>query len=400
MTSRTRARSRIVALALGLASLLPLAAPAVALPAWPTGRPVGALTVYADDRRAGLFYYAPPEIQVATRDDGAPDFHFLETVYTGSATGRDQGMITHKSLVTFRVRLPRVPAADLTSAAQTLGAGGRPAELRPFPIRRLSAALVYSVIGGADTSAAVALPDGRFEASDSGETAAGSFWTERIYAVGLDSLTAQAFRAALERGRVLMSLAYAFLGEAIGGEDDEEGTLQGSPELVAALQRNIASGQHGPAGAPADSARLHTIRAGAIGIGLDTTRWPDLMRRVDLNDRAPPGYAALDVYCYDFNNELRPDLAEKRVEIDAEGVGGRRVTLQTYFKSEQPDLYSTSVRFPVAVRLDRPYRYRVEEVKRDGSAHAGSWREVARWSQILDVTTPPKEAGVRSLFGP
>ena len=217
--------------------------------------------------------------------------------------------------------------------------------------------------------------------------------------MGLDSLSAQALHAALERGRVLMSLGYAFLGAAAGGVGDE-GTLEGAPELVAALQRSISSGTGPSAGAPADTARLHVVRAGTLPIGLDTTRWPDLLRRVDLNDRAPPGYAALDVYCYDFNNAIRPDLAEKIVDIDAEGVGGRRVTLQTHFTSDQPDVYSASVRFPVAVRIDRPYRYRVEEVKRDGLAHAGSWREVAEWSRILDITTPPKPAGVRSLLGP
>lgn len=403
MTSRRTARIRTAAAA-GVACCIAFAAkPALALPDWGTVRAVGSLTVYADDRRPGLFYYAPPEIEVATRDDGSPDFHFLETRYTGSATERDQGVVTHKSLVTFRVRLPRVPGEEMAAAARALGAPGRPAELRPFPIRRVSAALVYTSIGaGGDSSAATPLPDGRFEsASDSGDAGAASYWTERIYTMGLDSLSAQALQAALDRGRVLISLGYAFLGPAARGDAGaREPELEGSTELVAAVRRNIASGQNGSPAAPGDSARLHVVRAGAIPIGLDTKRWPDLMHRVDLNDRAPPGYAALDVYCYDFNNEIRPDLSEKLVEIDAEGVGGRRVTLQTWFKSDQPDVYSASVRFPVAVRIDRPYRYRVEEVKRDGTTRSGSWREVARWSRILDVTTPPKEAGVRSLFGP
>ncbi len=375
--------------------------PAAALPDWRTPRTVGTLTVYADDRLPGLFFYGPPEIQLAVRPDGAPDFHFLETRYSGTATERDQGRIAHASLVTFRVRLPRVPAAELSAAARALGAPGRPAEVRPFPIRRVSTALVYASIGGgADSTAATPLPGGRLEsASDSADAAAGSYWAERIYSMGLDSLSAQALHAALDRGRVLMSLGYAFLGEATGGGDDA-GDLTGSPELVAALQRSISTGTGSPSGAPSDSARLHVVRAGTLPIGLDTTRWPDLLRRVDLNDRAPPGYAALDVYCYDFNNAIRPDLAEKLVDIDAEGVGGRRVTLQTHFTSDQPDVYSASVRFPVAVRIDRPYRFRVEEVKRDGSSHAGSWREVADWSRILDITTPPKPAGVRSLLGP
>ena len=406
--------ARIVVRSLALLLLLgPLGASrAAATPRMDSARTIGSLTVFADDRLPSLYYFAPPELEIASLPEGRPDFRFLETRYVGSATSADRGMIRHKSLITFRVRLPQVPADELAAAARALGTPAKRAELRPFPIRRLSTALVYAAIGAGASGAAsgggdssppdepVALPEGRFEAgSASAESGGAAYWRERVYALGLDSLTAQAFRAALERGQVLLSLGYAFLGEAVGqGEDGAQ--LHGSPSLVRGLRQSIAS-KDGSGDADSSGAnRLHVLRAGALGIGLDPTLWPDLMRRVDLNDRAPPGYAALDVYCYDFNNAVRPDLAEKRVEIDAEGIGGRRVAVQTYFKSDQPDLFASSVRFPVAVRLDRPYRYRIHEVKRNGASRVGRWHEVVRWSRILDVTSAPKEEGVRSVLGP
>jgi hypothetical protein len=376
----------------------PLVSPrsALALPDWRTQRPVGTLLVYADDRLPNRFYYAPPEIALVTDRDGKPDFHFLETRYTGSAVSRDRGVIRHKSLVSFRVRLPRVPAEQILSAARELGGSSRGAELRPFPIQRIASALVYAVIGSPDTTA---LPAGRFEAADTESPSGEGFWTERVYTIGLDSLTAQAFRAAMEKDQVTLSLGYAFLGRVLAA-DAGIGELTGSPALVQGLKESLAEERPPSDSTAADSSRLHVVRAGAIPITLDVKRFPDLMRRVDLNDRAPPGYAALDVYCYDFNNELRHDLAEKQIEINAESVSGKRVTLQTWFRSDQADLYSSSIRFPVAVRIDRPYRYRVHEVKRDGMERAGPWRENASWSQILDITTPPKEAGVRSVLGP
>ncbi|HLQ66531.1 MAG TPA: hypothetical protein VK123_04770 [Candidatus Limnocylindrales bacterium] len=382
---------------LAFAAFALVPARAGAVPDWKSQRTVGSLTVYADDTRPNRFYYAPLEIAVVTTPEGRPDFHFLETRYTGSGVSRDQGISSYKGLVTFRVRLPRIPADELARAARELagsGGSGAPADLRPFPVKNIPTALVYATIGGSDTTA---LPAGRFESSDEGTgTAGGSYWAERIYTMGLDPNTAQAFRSALEKDQVYLSLGYAFMGDARAA-DAGFGELTGSPVLVDALKKTLASV---PDSAAADSIRPHVIRAGAIEIGLDVKRFPDLMRRVDLNDRAPPGYAALDVYCYDFNNELRPDLAEKQVEIDAEGITGRRVTLSAWFTSSDKDLYSASIRFPVAVRLDRPYRYRVREVKQDGREHAGAWRESASWSQILDVTTPAKEAGVRSVLGP
>lgn len=380
------------------AAVLGLLTPARAgaLPDWKTQRGVGALTVYADDTRRNRFYYAPPEIALVVTPEGRPDFHFLETRYTGSGVARDRGVILHKSLLTFTVRLPRVPAEELTRAARELGGSGAPADLRPFPIKKIATALVYASIGGGEGAV---LPPGRFEATEDGEGAAGAYWAERVYTVGLDSLTAQAFRAALEKDQVYLSVGYAFLGDALAS-DAGAGELTGAPEIVEELKKSLAGVRAAPDSAALDSVRTHVVRAGAIEIGLDVKRFPELIRRVDLNDRAPPGYAALDVYCYDFGNELRPDLAEKRVEIDAEGVSGKRVKLETWFRREQADLYSASIRFPVAVRLDRPYRYRTREVKLDGMERSGPWRERDSWSQILDVTTPAKEAGVRSVLGP
>lgn len=391
-----RGFAHLLAAALYVAAATGLPRTSDASPSWRTQRVIGSLICYQDDVRPNRWYYTPGELQVAADPEGKPDFRFLETRYMGTAAARDQGTFTARSLVTFRVKLPRAPAEELARAARELGGSGS-VELRPYPIRRIETALVYASIGAPDTTA---LPAGRFESSEEGAgPTAERYWTERVYTMGLDELTAQAFRAALEKGQVYLSLGYAFVGPALSS-DWGIGELTGPGAIVSELRKTLAAGGAQDSAAT-DSVRLHVVRAGAIEIGLDTKRFPDLMHRVDLNDRAPPGYAALDVYCYDFNNEIRPDLAEKQIEIDAEGVTGKRVRLSASFTSDQPDLYSSGIRFPVAVRLDRPYRYRVHEIKRDGMERAGPWRESASWSRILDVTSPPitKPAGVRSVLG-
>jgi hypothetical protein len=141
------------------------------------------------------------------------------------------------------------------------------------------------------------------------------------------------------------------------------------------------------------------VRAGAIRIGVDTRRWPDVVRQVDVDGRMPAGFAALEVYCYDFRDGRRPDLFEKTVEIEAESVGGRPVRQQVTFARAHPDVYSTGLRFPVAVRLDRPYRYRVLEFRPDGSSATGPWLKGGDWIALLDLTTPaPTRApGVRPI---
>ena len=62
------------------------------------------------------------------------------------------------------------------------------------------------------------------------------------------------------------------------------------------------------------------------------------------------------------------------------------MTLTATFSRSQPDLYARSLRFPVAVRMDRPYRFRVLAIAQDGGSKTTPWRERAAWTQLLDVT--------------
>lgn len=374
---------------------LALGAPAHAAPDLATRRLVGPVVVFEDDQRPGLFHYAPAELRLVTADDGRPDFSFIDMRYTGNVVARDRGLTLHRSLVTLRVELPPHAPEVLAQCARALGAGGRAAELRPLPIRRLEAALIYTPIGAAADTGARALPGGRFQASRDREgPLAEGYWTERVFTVGLDSLTAQALRGAFEQGQLLMSLGYVVVADGRLAREPW-GDVDGPPALVEALGHALAEGR--PAGA--DSLRRRVVAAGVIPVRVDAARWPDLLRRVDLDAGSRSGYASLDVYCYDFRDNRRPDLYEKQVEVEAESVAGRPVRLLAAFARAHPDVYQTSLRFPVAVRLDRPYRYRVAEVRPDGTSTQGGWRAGGAWTGLLDLTTPaPSTApGVRSI---
>jgi hypothetical protein len=344
---------------LGLAAAVAAAAasPATARPKLDEPRPLGRLVVYADDQRPGLFFYGPGDLAVAADRDGRPDFHFLLMRYTGSVAHADRGSIVHRSVLSFRVTMQAPAAAELASARRALGP--RPVELRPLPIRRLEAAVVYTPLGEPEEKA-TPLPDGHFEETEGKAPAAGvggAFWTTRSYTLGLDPPSAELFSGALTKGQLVLSMSYAFHA--------------------------------------AGAARDHVVRSGAFAVSLDTGKWPELIRRVDVNERVPPGYPLLDVYCYDFDAASPTGLYEKQVQVEAEGVGGGRVTATARFGRDQPDLYARSVRFGVAVRLDRPYRYRVTEVRDDGTSAVIPWRERASWAELLDVTTPAGPADGR-----
>jgi hypothetical protein len=331
-----------------------LAAPAAARPNLDEPRPMGSLMLYPDDRKPGLLYYGPGELAVAREVDGRPDLHFLQMRYTGTAAGGDRGRIVQRSILGFRVTLQPPSVSDLEAARKTMAG---PVELRPLPIQRLDAVLVYAPVGRPAEEKTV-LPAGHFEAGEGG--APGAFWTSRSYVLGLDAPTAELFGRALAQGQVVLSVSYTFYAE--GGEPPKS-----EPRVV---------------------------RSGAFAISVDAARWPDFLRRADVNERVPPGYPLLDVHCYDFGEKRRPALYEKQVEVEAESPGGGTVTARARFGRDQPDLYARSVRFGVAVRLDRPYRYRVTEVEEDGTSTVMPWRSRQSWAELLDVTTPA-DAGPR-----
>jgi hypothetical protein len=375
---------RLVAVA-----LVACAGPAFAAPDLRDARRAGPLTVYPDDARRNLFYVPPGDLAIATREGEEPDVHLLHARYTGSAATADRGTAVFRSIFTVRLvmRGPTVKELGEARAALTASIGG-PIELRPLPIRRVESAIVYAAAQDASgpASGERALPPGHFESAESSAAPREGYWTERIYTLGLGAADAQLLSDAFERGRLAMSVGYAFLGEGLGPDTPLQ-EISGSPELVAALKKHIAET---PAGSRDEDDRppVHVIRAGAVGITVDAVRWPRIVRRIDINESAPPGYAALDVYCYDFNRRSDTTRYETRVEIQAAGVGGRPVTLAAAFTRSQPDLYARSLRFPVAVRMDRPYRFRVVAIADDGTAETSPWRERASWTELLDVTTP------------
>jgi hypothetical protein len=200
----------------------------------------------------------------------------------------------------------------------------------------------------------------------------------------LDDDTSQLFWSALQKGQVVLSVGYAFVADGLSDEAPAL-RLTGPTELTDALraQLTVGSNHHQPP-------TTVVVRAGAFAVTVDAQKWPELFSRVDINERMPPGYAVLYVYCYDFQ-QRETDLYEKRVEIKAEGIEGRPIMIQARFRKRQPDLYARSLRFPFAVRLDRPYRYRVVTIHDDGQIHETAWMVRTEWMSLLDVTARSAE---------
>lgn len=408
---------------LATALLLPsalFAAPDLASP-----RELGRFRVYPDHQEPHRFYLAPGDLEIGIDENGAPKLRFLQMRYTGTVLYGNAGEFGSHNTLTFGLRLDQPTAPEmkfLRKSLQSLGNLGR-VEIRPLPITAFEAVLAYAPI--ADTpSELTVLEDGYFEAEETEESRSNqrSFWRERSFTLPMNTATSTVFWDLLQRQELAVSISYAFFSRGVYTDELAEVDIQSTQDGVermlmkklraagmpmksnqptgiaarllrrlrakatgteAELDAEIAEQKQG-AGPPAHTRAVHT---GALALRVDAKRWPELFQRVDFNDEAPPAYAVIKVYCYDFTNTRRPDLFYKKIELEAVGVGGRAIPLSAKFLGSQPDLYARTLRFPVAVHVDRPYRYRVTTAARSGDIETGPWIERESWVGILDITS-------------
>lgn len=349
-----------------------VAGPGAAAPLLGSGRDVEGVRVYRDHADARVHYYAPGKLTAALDRSGAPQLSFLQMRYVGTALAGDRGAFRTHSQLSFRVRMEAAPADRLAKARTALGPG---AVLKPLPIRRVSATLNYVSLDSGAAPPQKPAGEGKLEEAEAPSPGQG-YWTERVFSVAPNEVTSASLWESFQQGRVQLSLSYAFHSDGIG--PDEPVPAPGAPPSM-----------KGP----------HVVLADTLAVTVDAARYPDRLRRIDVNESIPAQYAVLSVACYDFNNELRPDLQVKIVEIEAKSVNGRPVLQQAVFSRSTPDVTSASLRFPFAVSLKDGYRYRCREITPAGEERVRDWQPGRPWAQLLDATTPPAERPARPAEG-
>jgi hypothetical protein len=344
------------------------------------------IEVYRDLKNMNLFYYAPGDLKLALEADDKPRFQLLEMRYTGSSAYGDNGEKRFMNVIQFSVAMQQVSAAALQLVKQKLNQTS--IDLRPLPVRNIDAFLVAPVGEGKDGSAYKKIgKDGTFQAEGKeGASGKNGFWTERTFTLKLENHEAQLLWDQVATGKLALSLGYAFYADMVqGGKAD----LDITGDSILAENFETAT-EHLLTVDTLAVTRL--IKADAFPVRVDVAKWPGLLKKIDINEGVPPGYAAFEVRCFDFANDLRPDLAVKGIDISAMGVGGQTVTLPTQkFLRSEPDLFAKQIRFPYAVKLTQPYRYRIIEYTVDGSKQISEWKTANSWTSQIDITTPEKE---------
>jgi len=343
---------------------------------------VAGVPVWPDHRIAGRYYHGLGRIELADDAAGRPRLDLLSTRYVGTAAAGTQGQTRQFNRLSFTVVMtPHGPVELEALRAELRPRHSAAIDLRPLPVLRMPTRLVYQPIGDP-----AAVPTELPRPSLSADQERTDIWNERSYELRISAEEAQVLQDVLQRGGVRFSLSYGLVVNGLGG-DLPMYELRGSPELVAEVRAALDQ-----LGEPDDEAQPRPLLAvaDATSITVDLQRWPGIVSQIDINERLPPGFGVLEVRCYDFQSLAGVDLFEVRVDIRAETVIGDPLVESVIFSSLDPERFASRVRFPVAVRLDRPYDFRVTRVGNDGEEWiAVDWTERESWTSLLDVTRAP-----------
>lgn len=324
----------------GIVVLICFAAMASGQPDLGRGQMVQEWEIFPDSTNSGQFYFLPGPLQIATAADGRPEASFLMMRQSGTNVDGRTNQFYYNSLFQCRIRMTQPDPGAMDRIREHLRSqyGATAPYIDPLPLSRLELVLALpSAEGNERTVSGI---------SEAAADESAITWSERMCTVKLGDADAQLLDKALSIGQTTMHIGYAFYAK--------------------------------------DS---FLVRAESLPLTFDIKKYPGLVRKLDINAQAPPGYALLEVRCYDFNNEMRTDLFGKRIEVEAEGVGGQKVRAQRTFFASQPDVYVQMLRFPYAVKLDRPLRYRIVELSEEKPPIPGNWKEHKNWNALIDATS-------------
>lgn len=356
-----------------------------AQPSFATGIVIDGQKVYRDSRQPGLWYYAPPEYQLMAGADGKPSITLLQMRYTGTAATGDDGLRKTNNIFQFKVGVDSLYHRKLVSLQLAMKTAYPGSQLRILPVRKFSSVLVFSGTAGGNSGDSIkqSKSGGYAEPADDNAEVNNSYWNERFVTFRMSDEDAQLVAAALKDSKTALSFGYAFYTVFSDSANNSIITHGGDgiKTQVTDLLKEINKNDSG----------IVMIKADAIPLKADLSKWPSVIVKTDINESVPAKYPAFTVYCYDFNNALRDDLFAKKIEIKVRSVNGNDIETTFTFRQATPEQFAKNIRFRYAVRFDRPFYYRVTEIDNDGETKSTEWIKRDNWAELIDITSPPEK---------
>lgn len=306
-------------------------APCLASPALGLYHDIEGTRVYQDHKEPSIWYISPSKPSLKFRDDKSPDYGLSIYRYLGRKGTGDAGDFWVKGVLTFGFDRSSESGLNIQIRKALRDKGINSPRLKSMPVSASKVTLIFS------------------DHEQVFET--GLRWKSGIMVIPLDKENAEILWGAVEKGQTLLSVVF-------------EETLSGVQKKGEEWQQTT------------------TPLSFTMPVELDMGAHPDHFRKVDLGGTMKVGYTGLDLFCFDFVENLDENLYAKMVEVKIPSTG--RDLVESFTFKEGGD-YSTRIEFKLAKDLDRPYRYRITRIYKDGNQDTSLWQEKSG-ETLLDIT--------------
>ena len=290
------------------------------------------IRVYQDNKNGSVWYLSPAKPVLNIKADNTPDYGLSLYRYLGRKGTGDSGDFWVKGVLTFG--FDRAQNSNLSGKIRKAlrEKGIASPRLKSIPVSASKITLLFA---------------------DKKQVRENNLrWKTGTMVVPLDQVNAEILWDAVEKGQVLVSVAFE---ETLTGVIKKEDDWQ-----------------------PSDTSLTWTIP-----VEMDMKAHPDHFGKTDLGGRMKVGYTELDVFCFDFIENLEENLYAKVVEVSIP-TAGRDLVETVTFKNNGD--YRNHIEFKIAKNLDQPYRYRILRIFNDGSQEAFPWHEKSG-ETLLDITS-------------
>ncbi len=287
--------------------------------------------VYRDHEKSEKWYLSPAQPILNERSDKTPDYGLALYRYLGRKGTSDSGNFWVRGVLTFGIERSRDSSLSGKIRKKLRTKGISSPRLKSMPVSTSRVTLLFA--------------DQQYSREYNIR------WKSGAMVVPLDDHIAEVLWDAIQAGQVQISVS---VDETLTGVRKKEENWEPSA----------------------------TSLTWTVPVEMSMTAHPDHFQRLDLGGRMKVGYTGLDVFCFDFIENLEENLYAKIVEVAIPTLGRDLVESVTFKDNGE---YRSRIEFKLAKDLDQPYRYRILRIWQDGSKDTGPWQEKTG-ETLLDIT--------------
>ncbi len=291
------------------------------------------IRLYQDHLKKNTFYLTPVAPALATGNDSIPDAGLDIYRYLGRKGTSDSGKFWVKGVLSLGfVRDHKKKQLKAIKKVLTKTHSIKYPKLRSMPVSETRGKLIF-----ADTNV---------------QWSQGSRWSGKRLTLSLDEVISQILWEAVSAGQTLISVDMA--------------------ETLVGVKKNKEKKWE----------KAIVEISSTVPIALDKAAYPTKFNQTDLGGRMVKGYTGIDIFCFDFLEQLDETLYSKVVEVAIPTPGKPLVETITF---RQDSDCRTRIQFKLAKDLDTAYRVRITRIYNDGRSITGPWTN-RMGEAMLDIT--------------